>query len=336
PRPIPSRRVDTDGTGTAPGGGRAARRRAAAAETTVFDVPSYDVPSYGDAAYGDAAYGDAAYGDAAYGDAAYGDAAYGDAAYGDAAYGDAAYGDAAYGDAAYDDAAYDDRAYDDGPGEPVTELVDTRATGEQPTALVATGGRRRARPADDDLVDSGIDVLPGAGEDDEAPADAVSETGGRRAARRAAGKRRGLFRRRWPLLAAGVVVGVIGLTGIVLLNSGDAAPQPTAVVESAPVVPELPTASDASDGQDEAAGPSQGDPLSDRGSTFLSALREAGVPTSRGGAAETEAAELVCGELADGVDEARIARALPASLPTVTRAQAADLVEIAKENYCTS
>ncbi|GAA3230503.1 hypothetical protein GCM10017691_23490 [Pseudonocardia petroleophila] len=356
PRPGPAPRPEHD----APEGGRAARRRAAAAETTVFDVPAFDGPAHDgprhdgprhdgprhdgprhdgprhDGAYDDAGY-DPAY-DAGYDDAAYDtgyDAAYDDAHYDEQGY-DAEYDDAAYDDAAYDDAAYDDAAYDASArsDEPVTELVgtapvDAGSTGEQPTALVAAGGRRHARPADDEVVDSGVDILPGAGED------AVSATGGR-AARRAAGKRRGLFRRRGPLLAAGAVIGALGLTGVVLLNNGDAAPQPTAVVETAPVVPQLPTATDGSaTDEDDTAALSQGDPLSDRGSTFLSALREAGVPTSRGGAAEVEAAELVCQELGDGVDEARIARALPASLPTVTRAQAADLVEIAKENYCT-
>ncbi|WP_344253300.1 DUF732 domain-containing protein, partial [Pseudonocardia hydrocarbonoxydans] len=216
--------------------------------------------------------------------------------------------------------------------EPVTELVDATAVAQDPAEeqaedeqpLVAAGRRRRAAAdPDDDRYEN----------DDDAPTTGASATGGRPAARRA---RRGLFRRRAPRLAAGAAVGALALAGVVWLNSGADTMEPAAVVEAAaPAVPQLPAAA-ATDAGADAPALSQGDPLSERGTEFLAALREAGVPTSQGGAAETEAAELVCGELADGVDEARIARALPASLPSVTRAEAADLVDIAQETYCTT
>lgn len=148
--------------------------------------------------------------------------------------------------------------------------------------------------------------------------------------------RRRLRRPAPPVLAAAAAGGVLAL-GVVLLagNVVRTSPQPAAVVETAPtrqpVVPVLPSP-DADAGEVEVEG--EVDTLSDRAIVYLQELRAAGVPTSRGGLAETEAADLVCNEIEDGVDEARIARALPASLPTVDGRQAAELVEIAKENYC--
>ncbi|QJY49439.1 DUF732 domain-containing protein [Pseudonocardia broussonetiae] len=203
--------------------------------------------------------------------------------------------------------------------DPVTELVDLQP--EEPAAPAAPTGSRRRRARAAAAYEA----------EDTGERSAVTATGGRAAARKAKGARKGLFRRRGPLLAAGAAVGVLAVAGVVLVGTeGEGAPAPAAVVESQ--VPVLPFA--AGPAPEEAL--SQGDPLSDRGAEFLRGLRAAGVPTSRGGAEETEAAELVCQELADGVDEARIARALPATLPTVTRQEAADLVEIARETYCTT
>ncbi|MBW0090122.1 DUF732 domain-containing protein [Pseudonocardia sp. KRD-184] len=210
--------------------------------------------------------------------------------------------------------------------DPQTELVD--ALPEEPAEpAVSTGSRRRrARAA------AAYEA------EDTGERNAVTATGGRAAARKAKGARKGLFRRRGPLLAAGAAVGVLAVAGVVLVgnggsgDSGGGAPAPAAVVESQ--VPVLPFAAAPAETEEQA--PDQGDPRSDRAERFLSGLRAAGVPTSRSGAEETEAAELVCRELADGVDEARIARALPATLPSVTRAEAADLVEVARESYCTT
>jgi hypothetical protein len=67
---------------------------------------------------------------------------------------------------------------------------------------------------------------------------------------------------------------------------------------------------------------------------FLAQLRQAGVPTSRAGTAEVEAADRVCDQLAAGTEPATIARSLPASLTTVSTSQAAELVEVAREHYC--
>lgn len=210
--------------------------------------------------------------------------------------------------------------------DPQTELVD--ALPEEPAEpAVSTGSRRRrARAA------AAYEA------EDTGERDAVTATGGRAAARKAKGARKGLFRRRGPLLAAGAAVGVLAVAGAVLVGNGgdsgdgDEAPAPAAAVESQ--VPVLPFAAGPAETEEQAL--DRGDPQSDRAAEFLSGLRAAGVPTSRSGAEETEAAELVCRELADGVDEARIARALPATLPSVTRAEAADLVEVARESYCTT
>ena len=96
-----------------------------------------------------------------------------------------------------------------------------------------------------------------------------------------------------------------------------------------PVLPDPVLAADDADDAEEAEVD-----RTERTAVYLRELREAGVPTSRAGVAEANAADLVCEELADGVDAERIARALPASLPTVSRSQAADLVEVAQEHYC--
>lgn len=67
---------------------------------------------------------------------------------------------------------------------------------------------------------------------------------------------------------------------------------------------------------------------------FLEALRAAEVPTSRNGLAEVLTAKAACAELASGTGEADLARRIPMGLPTVTRKQAATLVDLAREHYC--
>lgn len=158
--------------------------------------------------------------------------------------------------------------------------------------------------------------------------------------------RRRLFRRPTPpVLAAAAAGGVLALAGVLFAGGAfdQPSPEPAAVVESAPAAPAVPVLPSSSadtpsadpDGDRDVPAVDDGvDPLSDRAVNYLRELRAAGVPTSRGGPAETEAAQLVCEELDDGVTEEQIARALPASLPTVTRSQAEDLVTIARENYC--
>lgn len=220
----------------------------------------------------------------------------------------------------------------------------------------ATGRAARRRAATDEttmfapVTDAPVtDAIPtSAPDDDSGPATAVAPAvvdgpvaapvGATRRSRR-----RGLLRRPTPpVLAAAAAGGVLALAGVMFAGTVvRTTPQPAAVIESAvpsqeSMVPVLPGSVDGA-GDDEGSDAGTGtdvDPSEDRSADFLQKLRAAGVPTSRGGLAETEAADLVCNELSDGVDEARIARALPASLPTVSRAQAADLVEIARDDYC--
>jgi uncharacterized protein with von Willebrand factor type A (vWA) domain len=108
------------------------------------------------------------------------------------------------------------------------------------------------------------------------------------------------------------------------------APQPAAVVDT--TVPALPGAEPSS------AAPAPGAPgtvpASNRAAAFVEQLRAAGVPTSRAGTPEVEAADLVCDQLAGGMDRETLARALPASLATVSRSQAAVFVDVARQHYC--
>ena len=76
------------------------------------------------------------------------------------------------------------------------------------------------------------------------------------------------------------------------------------------------------------------DPGSEQAVAFLTALRDADIPTSSSGKAETEAAAAICAQLDQGADEAQLARSVPAVLPDVTRGQANDIVDFAKRHYC--
>jgi hypothetical protein len=131
-----------------------------------------------------------------------------------------------------------------------------------------------------------------------------------------------------PVLAAvAVVVALVVVTVVALLTSGSgAAPQPKSAgagttsaapppATGAPAVPAV-------------------DPRSKQAVAFLTALRDADVPTSRSGQAETEAAAVICQQLAQGANETSIVRTLPAVLPDLTRAQAAEVVELAQQHYC--
>ncbi|WP_425564059.1 DUF732 domain-containing protein [Pseudonocardia alaniniphila] len=82
------------------------------------------------------------------------------------------------------------------------------------------------------------------------------------------------------------------------------------------------------------AGPVEVDPTSESAVTFLRALRAAEIPTSRSGRAEIETAAVICEELGQGVTADKIARTVPAALPSVPRRQAAEVVDLAKDLYC--
>jgi hypothetical protein len=126
-----------------------------------------------------------------------------------------------------------------------------------------------------------------------------------------------------PVLAAVAVVVALAVVAVVAAVTGSTptpAPAPAAVVDATTSAP--------------AAAPPAIDPESAQAVAFLTALRDADIPTSRSGQAETEAAAVICQQLEQGADEASLVRTLPAVLPDLTRSQAADVVEHAQEHYC--
>ena len=135
-----------------------------------------------------------------------------------------------------------------------------------------------------------------------------------------------------PALATLAVVVVLAVAAVVtaLTTSGaEPAPAPAAVVDAA----SLPSAAAALP-PPEVQAAADVDPESDKAVEFLTAMRDADIPTSRSGQAETEAAAVVCEQLDRGSDEDTLVRALPAVLPDVTRAQAGNVVNLAQKHYC--
>jgi len=138
---------------------------------------------------------------------------------------------------------------------------------------------------------------------------------------------------------------------VAVLSGGGLSPSPAAVVGASvpgasagpsgapgadPVAPtEAPLRAPATEVESTAI-PRRGDvdPAGGKAGTYLAALREADIPASRSGLPETEAAAVICEQLEAGADEDALVRALPAVLPTVTRAQAVEVVAIAGELYC--
>jgi hypothetical protein len=146
-----------------------------------------------------------------------------------------------------------------------------------------------------------------------------------------------------PALIGAAMGGVLALTTI-LMTERDAVAGPVATPAAAvgpgPVAPGDPPA--------RAAPPDAAKPgrlpvpaADDPGVTgtpealaFLAALRDAAVPTSRTGLAEVLIARAACAELNGGTSDDDLARRIPRGLPTLNRAQAARLVEIARKHYC--
>jgi hypothetical protein len=116
---------------------------------------------------------------------------------------------------------------------------------------------------------------------------------------------------------------------------GPSGPSPAAVIEATP--PTAAAAPAAQAGGAEAAGADSGaqvDPTTPKAVAYLKALRAADIPTSKTGVPETEAAAVICEQLAQGADQAALVKALPAVLPTVSKKQANDVVNIAVRKYC--
>jgi hypothetical protein len=138
------------------------------------------------------------------------------------------------------------------------------------------------------------------------------------------------------VLAVAAAVVLLGLAGLVTTLESEPEPEPTVTapvaaptVRATPIV--APTATSAvADAPLRAAV----DPQSRQATAYLDALRQAQVPTSRTGLAETEAAEVICQQLEHGTDLATMVRAVPAVLTTVTSAQAPAVVKAAQEHYC--
>jgi len=148
------------------------------------------------------------------------------------------------------------------------------------------------------------------------------------------------------VLAAAAVGGVLALTAVTTTVFGmEPTPAPaSAAVTATSTVPTGPDTTAAVErtpwppapGSDSTAVPARidVDPESPAATAYLAALRKAEIPTSRSGLAETEAAAVICEQLDRGADEDALVRSLPAVLPTVTKRQAADVVDIAQEFYC--
>jgi uncharacterized protein DUF732 len=130
-----------------------------------------------------------------------------------------------------------------------------------------------------------------------------------------------------PVLAAIGVGAVLVLAAVVVFftaSEPEATPaEATPAAVSAPVAPQQP----------EPATPAV-DLHSKKAVSFLTALRDADIPTTSSGQAEVEAADAICSQLDQGADEAQLARSVPAVLPNVTRGQANDVVDYAKRFYC--
>jgi hypothetical protein len=227
---------------------------------------------------------------------------------------------------------------------------------ETPTVEGTAAGRRAARrhaaeaaeaettvfPVDDSEYDADYDAdyaedLDVDEFDDEPESDeaAVEDQRVRRLDRKHAEQQPRRFGPR-PVL---VVVGVGAVLAIVALLAAliSAGPErrPAEVGSPLPTVaPQAPAVQVPPPAPGPGAGPVEVDPTSESAVTFLRALRAAEIPTSRSGRAEIETAAVICEELGQGVAVDKIARTVPAALPSVPRRQAAEVVDLAKDLYC--
>ncbi|MGH3565621.1 MAG: DUF732 domain-containing protein [Pseudonocardia sp.] len=144
------------------------------------------------------------------------------------------------------------------------------------------------------------------------------------------------------LLGAASLGGALALTGILVIGTRvepSPIPAPAAVIAAVPppsVPPVVPVsgAPAAPPGLTEAGRRDVELVGTPKAVAFLEAMRAAGIPTSRTGVAEVLVAREACTELATGTSEAELAGRIPRGLPTVTRAQAGELVDLAQKHYC--
>lgn len=139
------------------------------------------------------------------------------------------------------------------------------------------------------------------------------------------------------LLGAISLGGALALTGILMTGTSvEPSPilAPAAVIAAAPPSAPPVTPEGGPPGLKEAA-LQDGELVSaPKAVAFLEAMRAAGVPTSRTGVAEVVVARQACTELASGTSEQELAGRIPRGLPTLTRAQAGELVDLARKHYC--
>lgn len=146
------------------------------------------------------------------------------------------------------------------------------------------------------------------------------------------------------LLTASAVGTVLVVAGVLAAVFGGArapvaapVPPPAAAVPAVPTVtgpsgPAVTTAAPAP--TEEARSDAPVDPTTPKALAYLAALRAAGVPTSDSGESETEAAAVICQQLAKGTAAADLVTALPTVLPTVNGRQAKSMVAVAQKTYC--
>jgi hypothetical protein len=138
------------------------------------------------------------------------------------------------------------------------------------------------------------------------------------------------------VLAVAAAVVLLGLAGLVSTMESEPEPEPVAAAPVAAPTTRPSTTPAAAGAVPDAPLRAAVDPRSRPAAAYLDALRRAEVPTSRTGLAETEAAEVICRQLANGTDQATMVRAVPAVLSTVTPAQAPIVVRAAQDHYCGS
>lgn len=148
------------------------------------------------------------------------------------------------------------------------------------------------------------------------------------------------------LLGAISLGGALALTGILVTGTSvesSSLPAPAAVIAPAPPAGESPPSAQVAPGGENPARPPAANEAArhdgelvgaPKAVAFLKAMRAADVPTSRTGVAEVLVAREVCTELTAGTSKKDLARRIPSGLPTLTQAQAAELVDLAQEHYC--
>jgi hypothetical protein len=138
------------------------------------------------------------------------------------------------------------------------------------------------------------------------------------------------------LLAVASAILLLGVAGLVTTLGSEPVPEPTVgpPTTAPPVAQPAPVPTPPPDSPLDAPLRAAADPESAQAAALLDALRRAGVPISRNGVPEIDAAEVLCRQMGHGADTGSLIRTLPAVLPTVTSAQAPVVVEVVSRHYC--